>query len=492
MAEWMHVVHTYENGEARLYVNGVLDWLEPSARPPLAIKSPARLWIGGWYDNYDFVGDIDEVRISKVARSADWVRLQYENQKPLQTLVGPLVQPGNEFAVSPERADRARKARASTLTAKAGGAQKVYWILKRDGREDGRGGGPVPLHVRRRAGRLATSRVTLQFKAIYADGVKTKDIPITIKEDIPEPVFTLEGAGHVGRPRDDRGRAADRQSRRDAGQGRGRTEVRLDRRGQFAVIKEVAPGKLILKRAQNSGHADRRPRSTTAAQRRHAARHHRGHRTEARCLGGSGRRPRTRSRRTTSSTPATTGTKARCTTTARSTRPADAVFLKVFADDQLYQDREPASSAADKILRLRGEAQAGADQVPGRVRLEDRRQRDGAAHRDNLVCGDAYLINGQSNAVATDFGKERPRRSTASGSAPSAACRGNPKATGELWGEAGHRRPRRREAADRLLGHGTGQAAGREPEDADLHHQRRRRRHAHRPAPAEPEPTRRT
>ena len=71
-------------------------------RAPLAIKSPARLWIGGWYNNYDFVGDIDEVRISKVARSADWIKLQYENQKPLQTLVGPLVQPGNDFSVSPD------------------------------------------------------------------------------------------------------------------------------------------------------------------------------------------------------------------------------------------------------------------------------------------------------------------------------------------------------------------------------------------------------
>ena len=65
-----------------------LDGADTSAGSPLAIKSPARMWIGGWYDNYTFVGDIDEVRISKVARSADWVRLEYENQKPLQTLVG--------------------------------------------------------------------------------------------------------------------------------------------------------------------------------------------------------------------------------------------------------------------------------------------------------------------------------------------------------------------------------------------------------------------
>ena len=93
LADWIHVVHTYTQGEARLYINGVLDG-KSNQGAPLAIKSPARLWIGGWYNNYNFVGDIDEVRISKVARSADWVKLQYENQKPLQTLVGPLVRAG--------------------------------------------------------------------------------------------------------------------------------------------------------------------------------------------------------------------------------------------------------------------------------------------------------------------------------------------------------------------------------------------------------------
>ena len=81
----------------RIYTNGRLDG---AAKPLLDIKSPARLWLGGWYNNYDFVGDLDEVRISRVARSADRIKLQFENQKPRQTLVGPLVQPGNEFSFS--------------------------------------------------------------------------------------------------------------------------------------------------------------------------------------------------------------------------------------------------------------------------------------------------------------------------------------------------------------------------------------------------------
>ena len=81
MSHWTHAVHTYEKGDARVYVNGLLDGASKSTGAPLSIKSPARMWIGGWYNDYDFIGDIDEVRISKVVRSADWVRVQYESQK---------------------------------------------------------------------------------------------------------------------------------------------------------------------------------------------------------------------------------------------------------------------------------------------------------------------------------------------------------------------------------------------------------------------------
>ena len=130
MNEWIHVIHTYQEGDSRIYVNGVLEATSKNPRSPLAIKSPARLWLGGWYHNYDFVGDLDEVRISKVVRSADWARLQYENQKPLQTLVGPIVQPGAAFAVSPSSAT-VLEGRSVEFSAQAGGAQKVFWEIGR-------------------------------------------------------------------------------------------------------------------------------------------------------------------------------------------------------------------------------------------------------------------------------------------------------------------------------------------------------------------------
>ena len=131
--EWIHVVHTYQKGDSRVYVNGALDGVSTNQGAPLNIRIPARLWLGGWYNNYDFVGDIDEVRVSKVARSAEWVRLEYENQKSMQTLVGPVVQKGDVFSVSQSRFTIA-EGKSVTATAQAGGAQKLYWILKRDGR----------------------------------------------------------------------------------------------------------------------------------------------------------------------------------------------------------------------------------------------------------------------------------------------------------------------------------------------------------------------
>lgn len=147
------------------------------------------MWIGGWYGNYRFVGDVDELRISAVARSSDWVRLEYENQKPLQTLVGILPPAGKTFAVSPKKAS-IDEGRSAAFTAQAGGAEKVYWILCRGGREK-------TVAVDRFAYTLEAGRVVadtpcvLCFKAIYPNGVNIQNIPVTIKDTVPEPDFTL-------------------------------------------------------------------------------------------------------------------------------------------------------------------------------------------------------------------------------------------------------------------------------------------------------------
>jgi len=430
MNEWMHVVHTYGGGPRRIYINGQLDG---EATTKLDIKSPARLWIGGWYNNYDFIGDIDEVRISQVARSADWVKLQYENQKPLQTLVGPVVpleagRTGTEFKMLPEAATVA-EGKSVTFTARAKGALKLYWTLKNGAEE-------TLVAVDRLAftfdaGRVTGDKaVTLQCKAVYANEVKTKEIAIAIKEDIEEPVFTLAA------PATWDGRTAievvPQVTNLRAMQAKGAGDLKMEwSAGPFAVIKEIAPGKLLLKRAQSSG------RLTVTA------------------TISNGGQPVTQTATIATTEPQSDAWVAR--TPGKDEKPedgqfyarddknegtlhyrgtlaeaADAVFLKLYADDQLIKTesaRPGANQSYAFAVRLK----------PGLIKYKvefgtKAGGRETVRHTvGNLVCGDAYLIEGQSNALATDTREQSPPETIdwiRSYSRPPANPKGAP---GNLW-----------------------------------------------------------
>jgi hypothetical protein len=429
MSEWTHVMHTYSNGEGKIYINGRLDG---SATPMLNIKSPARMWIGGWYHYYDFIGDIDEVRVSKVARSADWVRLQYENQKPLQTLTGPVVQPGNAFSVSPAKVT-VMEGKSATVSAQAGGAQKVYWILKGDDRET------IVAVDRFRftfdAGRVTGDKsATLQFKAIYANGLKTRDIPITIEEDIQEPVFTLKApATWDGRATIEVVAQIANLSRMKA-KGAGELNYTWSV-SDIAVIKETSPGKLILNRAQNSG------KMTVTA------------------TVHNGGKPTTQSTTIVVAEPKRDAWVAR--TPAKDEKPednqfyarddknegtlfyngtlneaADAVFLKVYADGRLYKD-ESSKLAADKAYAFSVKLKPGLVRYKVEFGLKTGGRETVLHTATNIVCGDAYLIQGQSNAVATDWGEDDPTfRSEWIRTFGSMS--GSPNGV-RLWGDAVHR-----------------------------------------------------
>lgn len=429
---WAHVVHTYEKGDSRIYVNGVLDGVNKSSGTPLGIKSPARLWIGGWYHNYNFVGDIDEVRISKVARSADWIKLQYENQKPLQTLVGHLVRPGNEFGL-PEAEAAIPEGNRMTFEAKAGGADKVSWSIVRDGRE-------TVVAVDRfsytfEAGRVVGDQsVVVRFKAAYPTETKTKDVRVLIKEEIPEPIFTLKApVAWDGRKMIELvPQVANMEAMRAKGADKLNIRWSIE---DLATINEVMPGKLIMKRCQNSG-----PLTVTAAI-------------------DNGGKPTLQSVTIQVKEPAKDAWVERpaekhekpvdgqfyarddknegtlyCNGVLK--EPAEAVFLKVFADEK------PFTNTSQK-LRPDGSYALTVKLKPGLVKY---RIEFGSKNGDteavlykagNLLCGDAYLINGQSNAVATDFGKEdlayRSEWIRTFGSMSS-----NPKAGGG-WGSAVYR-----------------------------------------------------
>jgi Domain of unknown function (DUF2341)/Domain of unknown function (DUF5018)/Carbohydrate esterase, sialic acid-specific acetylesterase/Concanavalin A-like lectin/glucanases superfamily len=186
--QWYHVTYTSLNGVGRIYVNGMLDSTgsgggTPNTTNPQVISLNAG---GGGGD-----ADVDEARISSVARSAAWVKMAYENQKPLQTLLGSVVQPASMLSVTPSSAT-INEGATSFLTAQAGGAQKVYWIEKKNGIDTVIGTDQLTLPVS--TGRVSGNQnYVIQFKAIYAASVQTVDIPITVSEFIPDPLFTLTG-----------------------------------------------------------------------------------------------------------------------------------------------------------------------------------------------------------------------------------------------------------------------------------------------------------
>ena len=401
---WVHVVHTYTKGESLLYVNGVLDGTTRTDSAPLKIASPARMWIGGWYDQYDFAGDIDEVRVSNVVRSPDWVKLDYENQKPLQSLVGHLVQPGLDFAVTPTALEIA-EGKSARFTARAGGAQKVSWILARGGEE--RVVATDTFHCDVDAGRVTgDEQATLRFRAVYPNNTKTIDLPITIREAIPDPRFTLDApATWNGREPIEVVLRISNLAALEAREAGG-LNVRWQTDG-MAVIREETPGRLVLERSQNSGQLTVTARIDNGGEPVVAA-------TEILVTEPATdtwvERPvdddtdeKPVDRQFYARNDKHVGT---LEMRGRLDAPAESVFLDLYADDTLVASHS-AVPDADRRYAF------AIPLEPGLVRYRIAFGATSAATKtvlhtaDDLLCGDAFLIDGQSNAVASDWGADK-------------------------------------------------------------------------------------
>ncbi len=84
---------------------------------------------------------------------------------------------------------------------------------------------------------------------------------------------------------------------------------------------------------------------------------------------------------------------------------ADSVFVRVYADEELFKT-ESSKLGAEKTYSLAVKLKPGL--IKYRTEFGSKiGDRETVLYKaSNLVCGDVFLINGQSNAVATDFGKE--------------------------------------------------------------------------------------
>jgi len=440
-SRWVHVVHTFKNGDSRVYVNGVLDGVSTSKESPLKIKSPARMYIGGWYDDYQFAGDIDEVRLSKVTRSADWVKLQYENQKPLQTLVGTLVKEGSEFFTSANSGEvrTMEESTKYTITAKADGAIKVYWNLVEKGVSTTIAADTLALDFF--TGRYNVTRnAVLQLKAVYPGEVKTIDFPVKLVNSVQDPEFNLRGNhGWDGRPSFETVAMLENKEVLEKQINEKRSEplhISWKVTG-VASTYETQGEKITLKHAQGGGEL-----TITATMDNGAEKNIQqktiivyNHVQDAWVQREPGKDEKPEENQFYARDDKNDGV---LHYNGTLDQPADSVFLTLFADGKPVET-QTAKVDATRSYALSVKLKAGLIKYSVEFGTETGGKKTVVNRVGNLVCGDAYIVEGQSNAVATDWGDVPPPpytstwlRTFGSTSENSTTCR-------TRWGNAEYR-----------------------------------------------------
>ncbi len=88
-------------------------------------------------------------------------------------------------------------------------------------------------------------------------------------------------------------------------------------------------------------------------------------------------------------------------------QPADSVFLRLYADDKLVETlTQPL--AADRAYAFAAKLKPGLIKYRVEFGAESAGRQTVLSKVGDLVCGDAFLISGQSNALATDTGEKSP------------------------------------------------------------------------------------
>jgi hypothetical protein len=184
-------VYDAVNTTMSLYHDGQLDTSSTGVSAFSGSDATTFCWAYGLSAEYHHPrGTMDEARISSVARSADWIALEYANQRPDQKLVSnpvPLTCT-TDFGVD-QTTVSITEGQTLKLTGKAKCSLRTAWV-----RLDGTTETPLVSQglVLTQATRVrGNTTLTYRFKALYSTGWQSQDVSVSIAEAIPEPEFTL-------------------------------------------------------------------------------------------------------------------------------------------------------------------------------------------------------------------------------------------------------------------------------------------------------------
>ncbi len=189
---WHFVAAAFEGSTMRIYVDGSLAASGAAQGPIQASPDPLCLGCRGAQGKprNSFAGRMDEVTVARVARSSDWIKLCYANQRAQQVLVLPpsLIQCSEHFGASHDTV--VAEGELIALTGTADCATGWSWIAVK---------GPAPAildpevkNLELRAPRITKDTALLfRFAARFGDSLRARDVRVVLREAIPDPVFTL-------------------------------------------------------------------------------------------------------------------------------------------------------------------------------------------------------------------------------------------------------------------------------------------------------------
>lgn len=190
--QWQFFAVTVSGKAASIYRNGALiasDTLNDTLITGLRRESNY-LGKSNWAADAYFRGKLDEPVISKTARSADWIKLGYANQREDQVLVSFVAPPTCEprFAIPADTA--IDEGSLLVLTGIADCADHFQWSVL---------SGPAPrilepavLVLNLAVPRVSTDTLSeFTFSAAYGDSAKSGTVRVSIRDVIPDPRFTL-------------------------------------------------------------------------------------------------------------------------------------------------------------------------------------------------------------------------------------------------------------------------------------------------------------